>query len=48
MRIDDLTIRNATNGYILEYYCSETKVMIYNTLAELLGAIEKLLDSEDS
>ena len=47
MRIDDLTIRNATNGYILEYYCAGTKSMIYNTLADLLGAVEKLLASDD-
>ena len=44
MRIEDLTIRNATNGYILEYYCAEAKVMIYDNLVDLLDAVEKLLD----
>ena len=44
MRISDVTIRNANNGYILEWYDDDSKIMIYDTMDALVAAIRKLLE----
>jgi hypothetical protein len=44
MRITDVSIRNANNGFILEWYDDESKVMIYDTMDALVAAIRELLE----
>ena len=44
MKISDVTIRNANNGYILEWYDDDSKVMIYDTMDALVAAIRELLE----
>ena len=44
MRISDVNIRNATNGFILEWYDDESKIMIYDTMDALIDAIRELLE----
>lgn len=44
MRISDVTIRNANNGFILEWYDDDSKIMIYDTMDTLLVAIRELLE----
>jgi len=44
MRISDVTIRNANNGFILEWYDDESKIMIYETMDELVASIRQLLE----
>ena len=44
MRITDATIRNANNGFILEWYDDESKIMIYDTMDALVAAIRELLE----
>ena len=44
MRISDVTIRNANNGYILEWYDDDNKIMIYDTIDALIVAIRELLE----
>ena len=43
MRITDVTIRNANNGFILEWYDDESKTMIYSEMEELFEAVKELL-----
>ena len=43
MRITDVTIRNANNGFILEWYDDQSKTMIYSDMEELFAAIKELL-----
>jgi hypothetical protein len=44
MKISDVTIRNANNGYILEWYDDDSKIMIYDTMDALVAAIRELLE----
>ena len=44
MKISDVTIRNANNGFILEWYDDESKIMIYETMDELVASIRQLLE----
>lgn len=44
MRISDVTVRNANNGYILEWYDDDSKIMIYDTMDALVAAIRELLE----
>ena len=44
MKISDVTIRNANNGYILEWYDDDSKIMIYDTMDALIVAIRELLE----
>ena len=44
MKISDVTVRNANNGYILEWYDDDSKIMIYDTMDALLDAIRALLE----
>jgi hypothetical protein len=44
MRITDVSIRNANNGFILEWYDDESKIMIYDTMDALVAAIRELLE----
>lgn len=46
MRITDVTIRNANNGFILEWYDDQSQTMIYTEMDELFRAVKELL-SED-
>jgi hypothetical protein len=43
MRITDVTIRNANNGFILEWYDDQSNTMIYSDMEELFTAIKELL-----
>jgi hypothetical protein len=44
MRISDVTIRNANNGFILEWYDDDSRIMIYETMDELVAKIRELLE----
>ena len=44
MKISDVTIRNANNGYILEWYDDDSKIMIYDTMDALIVAIREILE----
>ena len=44
MKISDVTIRNANNGFILEWYDDDSRIMIYETMDELIMAIRELLE----
>ena len=44
MRISDVTIRNANNGFILEWYDDDSRIMIYETMDELVASIRQLLE----
>ena len=44
MRISDVTIRNANNGFILEWYDDDSRIMIYETMDELVAKISERLE----
>jgi hypothetical protein len=44
MKISDVTVRNANNGFILEWYDDDSKIMIYDTMDALVSAIRELLE----
>ena len=44
MKISDVTIRNANNGFILEWYDDDNRIMIYETMDELVAKIRELLE----
>jgi len=44
MKISDVTIRNANNGFILEWYDDESRIMIYSTMDGLVAKIRELLE----
>ena len=44
MKISDVTIRNAKNGFILEWYDADNNIMIYDTMDALIVAIRELLE----
>ncbi len=45
MRISDVTIRNANNGFILEWYDDDSRIMIYDTMDALVAKIRELLEN---
>jgi len=46
MKVTEITVRNADNGFILEWYEEESRITIHNTMNEVLSAISALLWKE--
>ena len=49
MNVSDITIRKASNGYIIEYYAGDSEIIIFSSYDEAAAKMKKVFEtsSED-
>lgn len=45
MNVSDITIRKASNGYIIEYYAGDSEIIIYSSFDEAAAKMKKVFET---